>query len=237
MLPVPAGLYIWTGLEAARCAIQLFRHIRTSKAERPGFDEFGNHFRRRGTRALRVLYGTVAGAYPKHRRCRSPVDGKIPAPVHDVEKARDCQKESFEIAFGQEGGSEDRGCRSCMTSLWLVRNLAGILLLYPTCMLVMSGYAATRGLLREFGSWESEVSNDFQKQMNDLLTNFRCKLQSCRNSYSGHHRWCSFLRASSGRCSSIYIIKATPKTISRKRFWVRRSFSDFYRASDMHRVH
>jgi hypothetical protein len=47
MLPVPAGLYIWTGLEAARCAIQLFRHIRTSKAERPGFDEFGNHFRRR----------------------------------------------------------------------------------------------------------------------------------------------------------------------------------------------
>jgi len=162
-----------------------------------------------------ALHGAVAGGCVKHEGCRHSVNGSIGALAHDVEKARDCQKESLEVASSQDSASEDLRCRSHMTTFRLVRNLAGILLLYPTCMLIMSNYAATRGLLQG-SSLNFQVSNDPHEPSNDLLTKFRCRLTFYHNSYSCRLRRCSSLRASSGQCSSIYTTKAMLKTISRR---------------------
>jgi hypothetical protein len=234
---VTAGLYIWTGLEAAICTIQLLQHGRTFNLERVRLDECGDQFQRQRSRRLWMLYASVAGACSKCQRYQNPVNDEIRTPAHDVEKARDCQKEPLEVASSEGSDSQDQRCRSHTTGLRLVRNLAGMLLLYPVCMLVMSSYAASRGLLQDLGAFESsQVSYEFHQLSNDLLTYFRCKSIFYRNSYSGRLRWCSSLRASSGQCSSMYTTKAIPKTASRKQSWARRSFLDFCHALDTHRV-
>jgi hypothetical protein len=167
MILATTGLCIWTGLEATRCTIQLFQHVLTPKVGRVRLDECGDRFRRRSARGLQALHDAITGTFPKCQRCQHPVDNKLRTLDHDVEKARECEKESFEVPSSEESLSEDQGCHSRMTRVQLVRNLAGTLLLYPTCMLIMSNYALSRGLLQEFGDFESQVSVEFQKLSND----------------------------------------------------------------------
>jgi hypothetical protein len=116
-------LIIWTGLEATWCALQLLRLLFTTKVDR-----------------VRLSRG---------RRWRYPMDLGCHALARDVdvEYAAESEKLPFRIA-PQEIVSEDQVRYGGTTRLRLARCLAGLLLLFPACMLVMSNYAVTRGLLQ-----------------------------------------------------------------------------------------
>jgi hypothetical protein len=122
-------LIIWTGLEATWCALQLLRLLFTTKVDR-----------------VRLSRG---------RRWRYPMDLGCHALARDVdvEYAAESEKLPFRIA-PQEIVSEDQVRYGGTTRLRLARCLAGLLLLFPACMLVMSNYAVTRGLLQGCSRFE-----------------------------------------------------------------------------------
>jgi len=99
-------------------------------------------------RSLRIA---IAGVCSGGRSVRYPVDLKHHAPTRDVEHAARHQKES--AAFEFCGYQEKQRC-SVLRWLRLVRVFAGVLLLYPACMLIMSNYAVTRGLLQGCSRFE-----------------------------------------------------------------------------------
>jgi hypothetical protein len=78
----------------------------------------------------------------------------------DVEHAAESEKLPFRIA-----PQENVRCGG-MAKLRLARSLAGVLLLFPACMLVMSNYAMTKGLLQGCSRFELlplGVSRGFHK--------------------------------------------------------------------------
>jgi hypothetical protein len=98
------------------------------------------------TGELQDLLSNFAGACPGGRR--RPVGFKIHTSVRDLEQAEKRQTGPFESVISQEIRLQKEGRHRGMTRLRLVRSLAGVSLLYPVCMLVMSNYAVTKGLLR-----------------------------------------------------------------------------------------
>jgi hypothetical protein len=83
-----------------------------------------------------------------------PMDSKRHTLAHDIEQAREHQKEPFEFAISQEGGSREQ--KHYNGTKWhpLVLSLTGVWLLCPACILTMSNYAITRGLLQGCGRLE-----------------------------------------------------------------------------------
>lgn len=191
-------------------------------------------------RALEQIHDIDGAQFSRHASIQ-PWSGVVPGvlkrhtPARDEEQAGDHQKEPFEFESGQADSSQGQRRGGGINWLRLVRNVAGVLLLYPTCMLVMSNYAVTRGLLQGCSRLDVPplgVSRYSQKPSTDLLTNVSIRYHSCRNACSDRHHSHFSAQASSGRYSSTFITTATLKTNSRNPSWVEQLFSDCYYALD-----
>jgi len=185
-------------------------------------------------RSLRIA---IAGVCSGGRSVRYPVDLKHHAPTRDVEHAARHQKES--AAFEFCGYQEKQRC-SVLRWLRLVRVFAGVLLLYPACMLIMSNYAVTRGLLQGCSRFELQplgVCECFHTLSSDLLTKISIRYRLHRNAYSGHRHLHSSAQASSGRYSSIFTITATLKTNSSEKSWLEQLLSGCFCALGAHGMH
>jgi hypothetical protein len=190
------------------------------------------------TGVLHDLLRNFAGACPGGQRHLE--DSKIHTLAQDLEQAEKCQTASFEFAISQEIRPQKQWRRRGMTRLRLVRSLAGASLMYPVCMLIMSNYAVTRGLLQGCSRLELHplgVSTGCHEISNETLTKISISYHSCRNACSGRHRSHSSPQASSGHRSSTYTITATSGTNSRKRSWLERLLSDCFYALGVHGMH
>jgi hypothetical protein len=187
-------LIICTGLDATWCSLQLLRLLLTTKVGRVGLSQ--------------------------GQRCRYSMDLESYAIARDadVEHAAELEKPSFRIASQEIVSKKQVRCGG-MTRLRLARSLARILLLLPTCMLLMSNYAVTRDLLQgcnRFDLLPLGVSRLSHKALGTLLIVDRIKYHLYRNSFSGRHHWSLCVRPSSGHCSSMSTIKAMPRTTTRR---------------------
>lgn len=149
-----AGLCILTAVDGLLSLLHLLRQLFTNNAPRVGREGTSALFQSPVTRELWLLREDVPGAYVGSDECRY-------AEGVNLEHAREDEKHG--IALPRECGPSDPVPlhNSGLSRLRLLRSLTGVLLLSPACMLVMSNYAASRGLLQEFGGFESYVSFEF----------------------------------------------------------------------------
>lgn len=198
-------------------------------------DEVVAGSQRQRIQKIRSLGIAIAGVCPGGQKFRCPVDLKRHA--RDVEHATQHQKESAAFEFC---GYQEKQRGSGLRWLRLVRIFAGGLLLYPACMLIMSNYAATRGLLQGCSGLEFQplgVCECFHTLSNDLLTKISIRYRLHRNAYSGHRHLHSSAQASSGQYSSIFTITATLKTNSSERSWLEQLLSGCFCALGAHGMH
>lgn len=73
----------------------------------------------------------------------------------DVEQAREDKKDASRVWSREERDCQRQECHGEIRWFRLSRNISRVMVLYPACMLVMSNYAATRGLLQGCDRLES----------------------------------------------------------------------------------
>ena len=147
-------LIICTGLDATWSSLELLRLLlATRKVDCVGLDDSSALLQSRSFRGRpRHQRDTIQDACPQGQRHRDPLELKHHALAHnfDVERAVEHEKLSSQTAYPESGPKEQGG----IARLRLVRSLAGVLLLFPACMLVMSNYAVTKGLLQGCSRFE-----------------------------------------------------------------------------------
>ena len=141
-----AVLIICTVFDATWCSFQLLLSLFTTKNDRVGPENSSTLPQFRIVLGIWSRSDAVQGTCRQDQRCRHPLDLKSPAPFRDIELATEHEKRTFGYE-SQEIVPEQQLRRDGSTRLRLLRNFAGVLLLSPTCMLVMSNYAVTTGLL------------------------------------------------------------------------------------------
>jgi hypothetical protein len=146
-----AALCVWTALDYLWCLTLLFRLLFTTNVPRRGYDDSSADCQSQSVHGLWVLRDAISVARP-FRGCRYPVQVNHLALAHDLESAGVHEKRPFGAASLEDSGPQVR--RGGLPWLRLLRGFTGVLLLSPACMLVMSNYAVTRGLLQNCSRFE-----------------------------------------------------------------------------------
>lgn len=182
-----AALCIWVTLDCLWCLTLLFRATFTIDISCSERNDSSTDSRSRSSHGLRILRDAVSVVAHPGRGFRYYVQVTDLAPARDLESAEIHDKHPFGTASLEDSSPQVR--RDGLTWLRLLRSFTGVLLLSPACMLVMSNYAVTRGLLRGCSRFELlpfGVSRHSDNLLVDLLTNCSIRHHLHRSPCSGH---------------------------------------------------